>query len=330
MDSGRMAHSFVQVALLTLLGAAMCSDVARTPDKPLVLYVGYWSPQRDDSFDYFVGLIRRTHPELLEFARFEFLATPDNDDRRMADILRKAVTRHPALVIAPNGSSAMAMHQVAPATPVVFATFVDPVRSGLVEGMGTRARPITGISNADWLDGKRLEILHQAYPGVRNVAVLADRSWADNYDGRARLPAEAARLGLHATVLLADDDDQARTVFSDPRSAEFDAWYVPATYLARLAEVRIVAQMRVWHRPCIFALTDQVNAGGLLAYAQDTEFVWPALVDLTQRVLLGGENPGAIPIVRPDRFVLAVRTSADTGVPPPDISIVRRADVVVR
>ena len=66
-----------------------------------------------------------------------------------------------------------------------------------------------------------------------------------------------------------------------------------------------------------------------MAYAQDLSFIWPGMADLVARVL-GGEDAGAIPIVRPQRFVLAVRTGPETGVAPPDLRVVRRADIVYR
>ena len=69
--------------------------------------------------------------------------------------------------------------------------------------------------------------------------------------------------------------------------------------------------------------------GGLMSYTQDTSFAWSALVDLSARVL-EGEPAGAIPIMRPQRFELAVRVNPDTGVPPPSSAVIRRADRVVR
>lgn len=328
MDISHLAHASAAFALAAVCATGLRADAA--PDaRPLVLYIGHWSAQQDGSWHNFLVAMRRAHPELLSQARFEFVGAPDNDDEERRLLLRELAARKPALTIAPNGSSALAMRTVAPATPVVFSSYDDPVSSGIVRTLKPRAEPITGISLGDALDGKRLEILHEAYPAVRNVAVLADAAWAADGAAIARVRDAARREGLQVSVLLANSPDELRALFASAQARRYDAWYVPASYIEYLGYGLVVERMRAWHRPCIFATVEEVRDGGLMAYAQDTSFVWPALAELVARVL-AGEPPGSIPVMRPQRFVLALRASPDTGLPLPDISVVRRADVVLR
>ena len=328
MDISHLAHASVAFALAVLSAVGLRADAA--PDaRPLVLYIGHWSAQQDVSWHNFLAAMRRAHPQLLSEARFEFVGTLDNDEEQRRLLLKELAARAPALTVAPNGSSALAMRLVAPGTPVVFSSYDDPVRSGFVSTLKPRVEPITGISLADTLDGKRLEILHEAYPAVRNVAVLGDSAWAAEGGTLARVRDAAGREGLQVSVLLANSPDELRALFASPQSRRYDAWYVPASYIEYLGYGLVVDRMRAWHRPCIFATVEEVQDGGLMAYAQDTSFVWPALAELVARVL-AGEPPGSIPVMRPQRFVLALRTTPDTGLPLPDISVVRRADVVLR
>jgi ABC-type uncharacterized transport system substrate-binding protein len=164
---------------------------------------------------------------------------------------------------------------------------------------------------------------------VKTVGVLGDAEWVGRYDAQRRIPAEAARVGLKATLVLAESEPDVRRLFEQSGAGRFDAWYVPPTYIGYKTSTVIIAQMRKWGRPCIFATTEEVTEGGLMAYAQDTRFAWAALAELTARVV-AGEPAGSIPIMRPQRFVLTVRTGADTGVAPPSIAVVRRADVILR
>ncbi len=330
MTSGRLVRALVGGLVIVVVAVMLRFDALALAPRPLVLYAGTWSPDRDPSYGSYLGAVKRLRPDLPSFAIFEFLGLPDDDDPAGERILAAAIkARHPALVIAPTGAAAIAMHKVAPTVPCIFASYVDPVRSGIVASMRARREPVTGISVADWLDGKRLEILHEAYPSVRSIAVVGDHAWEENFDGSARLPVEAAHLGLRATVFLADSEAQLLALMDDPASRNFDAWYFPPTYVEYVGNALLIRRLRQWGKPAIFPTTEEVRDGALMSYAQDTAFVWPMLAELTARVL-EGESPGSIPIVRPQRFVLAVRTGADIGLSPPDIVVVRRADIVVR
>lgn len=328
MDISRLAHAAVALAIAAACAIGLHADAALDV-RPLVVYVGHWSPEVDVSWRKFMDALAATQPQLLSQARFEFIGTPDNDDEAVRRLLAdKLPVQAPALTVAPNGSSAQAIRAAAPAVPVVFASYDDPVRGGFVSTLQPRVEPITGISLLDALDGKRLEILHEAYPAMHSVAVLADDAWAVG-DALERVREAGEREGLQVTVLFASGRADVHALFARPEARRFDAWYVPPSYVEYQAHDVVIERMRAWHRPCIFGAEEDVRDGGLMAYAQDTSFVWPAMADLVARVL-AGESPGAIPVVRPQRFILALRTSADTGVPLPDIAVVRRADVVLR
>jgi len=201
------------------------------------------------------------------------------------------------------------------------------LRAGIVSAMRARNEPVTGISLADWLDGKRLEILRDAFPRIRTVAVLADRWWLEYYDVERRLAAEGQRHGLDITLLHADTPAEAEAAMSGPRAAAFDAWYVPPNYVAYLAQAQIVRRLHQLGKPAIFGTVEEVRDGGLMAYAQDTSFVWPTLAELLSRVL-GGEAAGGIPIERPKQFHLAVRPLPGDGQPRIALEVLRRSDIV--
>jgi putative ABC transport system substrate-binding protein len=324
-----MAQALVLTAIAGCVALFMQCDGIRPPPKALVLFLGHSSPVRDPTYEYFLGVVARTRPQLGAAASIEYLGLPDDDGDEAARLLTLALQRRPAALVAPYASSAIVAHRVAGSTPIVFASYIDPVIGGIVDAVQHRTTPITGVNVADWLDGKRFEILHEAYPAVKTVGVLGDAEWVGRYDAQRRIPAEAARVGLKATLVLAESEPDVRRLFEQSGAGRFDAWYVPPTYIGYKTSTVIIAQMRKWGRPCIFATTEEVTEGGLMAYAQDTRFAWAALAELTARVV-AGEPAGSIPIMRPQRFVLTVRTGADTGVAPPSIAVVRRADVILR
>ena len=77
------------------------------------------------------------------------------------------------VIVAPNTVAALAAKQVTATVPIVFAVAADPVASGLSTSLARPGGNVTGLSIlAPELVGKCLELLKQAVPGIRRVAVL--------------------------------------------------------------------------------------------------------------------------------------------------------------
>lgn len=313
--------------LLILLISTLAADAP--PDRFYRIYfLGDSDPPAQRAFAMLTAAVKGSQPELLEQAKFIYIDL----DARGPDInlsLKQLTREKPSMVVALNGVYAMAASRVFASTPIVFSSFEDPVGYGIVSDMKSRREPICGISLADSLEGKRFEILKQAFPDIRSIAVLADEAWAENMGGRARVTQEAARQGLHLSLLIARDRAQAKALFLDPGLARHDAWYIPATPLADDAAPSIIEQLRAWRKPSIWTAKEDVQQGAPMAYSQETSFVWKSVAELISRVH-SGERPGAIPILRPTNFTLTLRMTPDADMPKPDISIVRRADQVIR
>ena len=316
------------LAVAVLMALALHAAVRAPSPQRLVLYLGHRTETSDAGYKHFAALFEKLRPQQFSTIRLAYVTLPD-DWTESVNAVSLALQDQPVLIVTPSaGSTKVARHAAGP-VPIVFASYTDPVSSGLVDSLQLRADRMTGIDLSDTLDGKRFEILREAYPKVRTVAVLADAEWASDVRAAERIQAATGAFGLKATLLVADSSEELVELFKRTPTAQYDAWYVPATYLEDKTRAIILAEMQRIRKPCIYTETDDVEAGGLLSYTQDTTFVWPALVDLSARVL-DGARPGAIPIVRPQRFELAVRINADTGVSAPAGSIVRRADFVIK
>lgn len=306
----------------------MTSDSQHRP-RFRVVFLGRVSAEADKGYANFLKACRDQSAEMSRQIDFDFVDTDERPENDVPEVLHGVLRGKPNLLLAPNGDIAALAARHAAGIPLVFSSYVHPVREGIVSSMLRRPEPVTGIWVSEQLDGKRLETLHDAYPSIRRVAVLMDRSWNNAVNALAPVEDTARRLGLSTQVLLADTAEEAQALLDNPDTKDFDAWLVPRSYLAVLATPLILQRLRAWHKPVILGNTADVRSGAPLSYAVDTRFVWPALADLTFRVL-GGENAGDIPIQRPQRFVLAIRTSNDTELPLPRIEVVRRADLVIR
>src|SRR5262249_60825983 len=101
--------------------------------------------------------------------------------------------------------AALAAKERAGNTPIVVTNSGDPVATGLAVSLAHPGGNITGVSDvATELSAKRLALLKETVPNLRNVAVLWN---ADDLGMTLRYraaEAEAPRLGLSGMRLAGD------------------------------------------------------------------------------------------------------------------------------
>ncbi|MFG6430656.1 ABC transporter substrate binding protein [Roseateles sp. LYH14W] len=318
------------VLVLSVVGAALLTSDSSPPSRPaLIVFLGIDSPKTDLSFQRFMAAVERLPAASRRRLRVEFTDSGLSNAGTGLSAAKRMVSLRPEVVVAPSSATAKLAKEHLRNTPIVFGSFLHPVRYGIISSMETRGEAITGIWVADTLDVKRLEILHDAYPVAKRIAVLIDRPWGDYFDTEKTLSPVAARLGLEVSVLFAENTADAEALFAEPQSRLFDAWCLPRTGLAGLNTNLIVGRLREWGKPVILANTADMASGAPLSYALDMSFAWPAIAELVLRIL-DGERAGDIPVLRPQRTVLVVRPAPAGGFPPPSAHVIRRADVVLR
>lgn len=319
--------------LLALLPLALTTVALRSSElrvaRPQILVMGRGSASVDGSYASFVKAMQKLHPALTQQLDFRFVDVESRAGHDPAQTLRIALKQRPHLLLAPNGEFAKLAVQEAGGVPIVFSSYVHPVQAGFASSLLRREAAVTGVWVSEHLDGKRLELLKDAYPWIRSVGVIMDASWQQLANSLSPVEAAAHDLGLIAKVFVVETAEEVQAVLDDPRSRDLDGWVLPRSYVAVRATPMIIERLREWRKPLIVGNTADVRGGAPMSYATDTRFIWPGLATLAARVL-AGEYAGHIPIQRPQRYVLAVRVGMDTGLPPPNPDVVRQADVVLR
>jgi putative tryptophan/tyrosine transport system substrate-binding protein len=328
-----ISHLPWSIGPLALLFAAALlwrQDTARQLAPPVIAFVGSDAEGDDAGFANLRSALQRgwLGDTMLPVLRYYRSGFPDED--ALQRTIRAALFARPAVLVAPTAAAAKIATSISHDSTTVFASYPDPVRFGLVEAMRRPGRRTTGVSLFDDLHLKRLEILRDAFPRIRRVGVLADRSWLDDFDLSALTAQAASRLGLQLVVHEGNTPDSVDALMIDVEAlACCDAWYIPPSYLAYAAEARIIGHVRRLKVPSMHATEGEVTAGALLAYSQDGRFVYDALADLARRAVQG-EDAGTIPIQRPYRYTLSVRIEPDAPWAHIEPSVVRRADRVHR
>jgi hypothetical protein len=294
-----------------------------------------------------IGWLGNTRPEsgpaaqaifdafIVELARLGWKEGQDVEiERRFAE---GAVDRFPALaaelarsnvdlIVAVSTDAARAAFAAAPATPIVFVSVTQPVEQGLVASLSHPGGRMTGVASLNSeLIGKRMEILHQAFPQRRSLALLTERPGQSPFDaGALRV---AASLCLRLAVATVDGPAGFEAAVASQPAAE--AWFVQNASRFFNERSRLVEAVNRSARPAIYPLRIYVEAGGLMSYAPDQRADFRRLADIVARVLRGA-RPADIPVEQATRLelVLNLKTARASGITIPQ-SLRLRADEVI-
>jgi putative ABC transport system substrate-binding protein len=234
-------------------------------------------------------------------------------------------------VIITNGyPAALAAKQRAGATPIVVALSGDPVATGLVASLAHPGGNITGVSEvAAELSAKRLALLKEAVPSVRNIAVLWN---AEDFGMTLRYQAaemEAKRSGMLIMPLGVRAPDDFDTAFSEMTKTPPDAILMVTDILTTLNRKRVMDFALEHHLPAIYEYAFLVHDGGLMAYGPDVDAIFDRAVGLADRILKGAK-PGDLPLELPTRFQFAInlKTAKAIGLTIPEAILLRADDVI--
>ena len=105
----------------------------------------------------------------------------EGDAQRLDTLVTGLVSKKPDVIIALTSPAVLALKQAGVVTPVVFAFVTDPVRQGIVASLAHPGGNFTGVTYSEaTLGGKRLDLLLDALPGTRHIAVIWSRSFSEN------------------------------------------------------------------------------------------------------------------------------------------------------
>ena len=301
---------------------------------PLVGYLGAGSPNArvwiPDAFRQ--GLSENGYVEGRNVA-IEYRWAEGKTERFPA-LAAELVARRVDVIVTFGGTlSAQAAQRATTSVPIVFASVGDPVAEGLVASLARPGGNITGLSFfAAELVGKRLELLQQAAPEIKLIALLIkpDSMPDDARQLRLRAADTSARaLGLGLRVVEAWGPEDFDRAFSEMSEARADALTVFLTQVYSLALRRITELAANSRLPAISESRDFADAGGLMAYG-------PNIADLARRTgvyaakILKGAKPADLPVEQPTKIELIInlKTAKAIGLTVPP-SLLARADEVI-
>jgi putative ABC transport system substrate-binding protein len=238
------------------------------------------------------------------------------------------------VILAPSTPQARAAKQATRNISIVFATAADPVTEGLVNSLARPGGNVTGLSFlAPELVGKHLELLTQAVPGVRRVAVLwQPRGPGQRTNNDMLQAAEVAgrALGIHLQFVEAREPADVERAFSEMTRTRAGALTVLGSTMLFLERRRLVDLAAKNRLPAVYPWREGVDAGGLMAYGPDQADMFRRAATYVDKILKGAK-PGDLPVEQPTKFELSINLKTAKALKltmPP--SVLGRADHIVQ
>ena len=254
----------------------------------------------------------------------------DADVARLPALCEELLRRNVEIIIAATSVATSTAMAATTTVPIVMVDVGDPLSSKFVATLGRPGGNVTGTTNlALGLTQKRLEILKDALPGARRIAmmlhpesVIGATLWRDAQTAARRLRLTLQRLEIR-------NRNDLRRAFQAAVNARADALVPLADPLNAVLTSDILDLAARYRLPTMMEDLGSVEAGALLAYYSDPEHSYRRVAFYVARIL-DGAKAADLPVEQPTTFELAINLKTaralNLRIPP---SVLQRADRVI-
>jgi putative ABC transport system substrate-binding protein len=258
----------------------------------------------------------------------------EGDADRLPQLAADLVRTDVDVIVARANAAIQAARRATTKIPIVMSAYAgDPAAEGIVKNHSRPGGNLTGLVGHLELDGKRLELLKEAFPRISRVAVVSNPSLdgGRSKERMAQLYDYARALKLQLQVFEIKRATEIAETFAAIHKANVDALLVrgdPEVLDPYRAE--IAAQAARLRLPAVYWWRFFVDAGGLMSYGDSIPAFHYRSATYVGRILKGA-NPAELAIEQPTKFDLIVnlRTAKSLGVEIPK-AVLFRADELVQ
>src|SRR5262245_3458508 len=232
-------------------------------------------------------------------------------------------------VIVTSGPPVFSAKQATSVIPIVFATVADPLSTGLVASLGRPGGNVTGLSlTSPELASKRLELLREAIPGLRQLAIMANADYPPAVRELDEVETAAHPVGVETTALKIRQAADIASAF-EALKGRAEALYVVGEALTSANQVRINSFALAARLPTMNPNRERLEAGGLMSYGPNFASLYRRAGDFVDKILRGAK-PADIPVEQPTKFDLSVNlgTAKALGLKIPEAFLLRADEVI--
>jgi putative ABC transport system substrate-binding protein len=250
---------------------------------------------------------------------------------RVSDLAGELIALNVDIIVAVGSNTVHAVKEATSTIPIVMRTATDPVEAGYIPSLARPGGNLTSITTK--LIGKQLELLAEAVPGVRHVAVLVPQTDPALFMARKEykeMETAARALGVKLKVLSARNPDTIDSAFVAMTKERAQALLVtPHPGYLQHGE-RILKHVVKNRLPSIYSHSVDVENGGLMSYGVNYAAEYRRTAIYADKILKGAK-PADLPVEQPTKFELVInlKTAKQIGVTIPQW-VLMRADKVFK
>ena len=296
--------------------------------------IGYLSSGGSDGGPHLVAAFRRGLSELgwvegqnitidFRFAEGRF--------ERLPELAAELVRLKSDVLVAVATPTAAAVKDVTATIPIVGITLADPVGLRLIASLAHPGGNVTGLAYSVGVETvvKALELLMEAMPRIRRVAILANP--ANPYHALALegMKDAAQSLRVRLQFFEARRPAEFEGIFTAMGKERAEALVVVPDSMFQLHRARLANLAASGGVPTAHGLREYVEVGGLMSYGPSLRDIWRRAATYVDKILKGA-HPADLPVEQPTKFELVINLRAakalGLGIPP---SLLARADEVI-
>jgi ABC-type uncharacterized transport system substrate-binding protein len=251
---------------------------------------------------------------------------------RVPGIVAELVRLKVDVLVLPILPAIRAAQKATKTIPIVMVTNLDPVATGIVDGLARPGGNITGLATFQRdLSGKRLELLTEVVPGISRVGVLRDTDGAmsaigfNDYEAAAR----GLKIQLQSLEVRGSNPDLLGAFQAAAKGRASAVITITDAPLLRNSN-RIVSLAIKNRLPSMYEGSTWVEAGGLMSYSSNDLDAYRRAATYVDKILKG-TKPAELPVEQPMKFELVINLKAAKQIGltiPPNVLV--RADRVIR
>ena len=253
----------------------------------------------------------------------------EGNAERVRKHVAELVAFSPDVIFATTTPAITLLERTTKAVPIVFASVIDPVGSGLIASMSRPGGNATGFVSFEYsLASKWLELLKEIAPGVTRAAVLRDATGNTGVGLFAAIQA-VGRTGVELSVINLDDpNEMEQQIAAFAREPNGGLIVTLSTFTSNHRAMIADAAARN-KLPAIYPYRYFLDVGGLFSYGPTVYDDYRAAAGYIDRILKG-ERPADLPVQAPTRYELAInlKTARGLSIAVPQ-SLLARADEVI-
>jgi putative ABC transport system substrate-binding protein len=255
----------------------------------------------------------------------------DGKPERLPDLAAELVRLKVDVIVTVSPNATLAAKKASGTTPIVFASANDPVETGLVSSLARPGGNITGLSlMVPDLDGKRLELLKEAFPKVARVAFLWEPDGTRGNLALTVMEAAAKALGVKLLSLEVRSLDDFEGAFARAKKERAQALITTTGGLINTQQRRVLDFAAKNRLPAIYHYNEFVEAGGLMSYGPDNTDLWRRAAVYVDKILKGAK-PADLPVQQATKFefIINLKAAKQIGLTIPP-NMLERADKVIK